>query len=357
MQRRPFSHGAEFLLIGRNWDFNCRGADFTFVPAICESCYKNIRLRGWAPGAELETHLITSDPQGLTAVFGSVDRRGRSLPASPPGLWKRGCKGGAAAPFRWGCCCSPRIPRPGPVPRAGYRSCHSHHAQCRVCPVSTFPAFPVAVAENPHTLGGRNNRLTPHGPGGQRSKSRCWRGPAPLRLWEGPSRRCQPPRWSVSLAALAVATSLPPSLRASRLHGSSSVCRQTELSPTLNSDRGRGGGQRHLAEREAGAQEPGLPAGQRAADLHAAGHKQDAWVRGSGSRGPLGAAWSEGRGGEGSESFLQLSRTALRSSGVPLSGPWESTGGSFHLGTQELTHAWVRMSPVAHQRSGLRDHR
>lgn len=102
LQRRPFSHGAEFLLIGRNWDFNCRGADFTFVPAICESCYKNIRLRGWAPGAELETHLITSDAQGLTAVFGSVDGRGRSLPASPPGLWKRGCKGGAAAPFGWG---------------------------------------------------------------------------------------------------------------------------------------------------------------------------------------------------------------------------------------------------------------
>lgn len=166
-----------------------------------------------------------------------------------------------------------------------------------MCPVSTFPAFPVAAAENPHTLGGRNNRLTPHGPGGQRSKSRCWRGPAPLRLWEGPSRRCRPPRWSVSLAALAVAASLPPSSRASRLHGSSSVCRQTELSPTLNSDRGRGGGQRHLAEREAGAQEPGLPAGQRAADLHAAGHKQDAWVRGSGSRWELlGRRGGEGRG-------------------------------------------------------------
>lgn len=299
LQRRPFSHGAEFLLIGRNWDFNCRGADFTFVPAICESCYKNIRLRGWAPGAELETHLITSDPQGLTAVFGSVDGRGRSLPASPPGLWKRGCKGGAATPFRWGCCCSPRIPRPGPVPRAGYRSCHSRHAQRRVCPVSTFPAFPVAVAENPHTLGGRNNRLTPHGPGGQRSKSRCWRGPAPLRLWEGPSRRCRPPRWSVSLAALAVAASLPPSSRASRLHGSSSVCRQTELSPTLNSDHG---GEVDSATWRSGKLELRSPDSPLASALRTCTLQGTNKTRGSGAWGPgvrwelLGRRGREGRG-------------------------------------------------------------
>lgn len=158
------------------------------------------------------------------------------------------------------------------------------------------------------------------------------------------------------MAALAVATSLPPSLRASRLHGSSSVCRQTELSPTLNSDHG---GEVDSATWRSGKLELRSPDSPLASALRTCTLQGTNKTRGSGARGPVGSCLvgGEGRGGEGSESFLQLSRTALRSSGVPLSGPWESTGGSFHLGTQELTHAWVRMSPVAHQRSGLRDHR
>lgn len=83
LSRRPLSHGLEFLRIGRYLDFNRLGADFTFVPAFCESCYQNIRLRGWALGAELETLPPNNQSSPRThKVFGSVDGRLRTLPAS-----------------------------------------------------------------------------------------------------------------------------------------------------------------------------------------------------------------------------------------------------------------------------------
>ena len=74
--------------------------------------------------------------------------------------------------------------------------------------------------------------------------------------------------------------------------------------------------------------------------------------RGLGVWGLLGADWSEMS--KGSESFLLVLRTVLRS--VPVSLHWEVGRGSLHLRAQKMRHNSGHMLPLACQRSWPWDH-